>query len=111
MRVLSISLFASILLLFAPLPTAAADETFGCHSWEVFVGDREQGVGVSTEDGATFVGAGGFYVVNDGAPLLNDWIFSIWIYQEGNGEPGLQRVSETCDESSPGNEGDTGCFC
>lgn len=40
--------------------------------------------------------AGTFYVVND--LCQPDCLFSIWIYQESNGEPGLQRCEEIYDE-------------
>lgn len=107
----AVLIVTSIFLLLVPLPFAAASETFACHEWTVFAGDRETGVGVSA-DSATFVGARGFYVVNDGAPVLNDWIFSIWFYEETNGVHGLQRGDEVCDESSGmPYESDGGCFC
>lgn len=102
---------AASLLVFALLmPQAAAEETFNCHSWEIFVGDRGQGAGVSTEDGATYLAAAGVYVVNDGAPVVNPWLFSIWFYTENNGQPGLQRGDEVCDDTAGGSMGEQDCF-
>lgn len=106
----SLPVGAAALLLFLSVPLASAEETFGCHSWEVFAGDREQGVGASTDDGAAFVGAGGFYFIEDGPPVLNPWLWSFWFAQEENGVPGPQRGDETCDETQGGELGEPDCF-
>lgn len=111
LRSFHLILAASTLLLVLPLPLAAAEENFGCHSWEVFVGERNGiGAGLSPEDGALYAGDGRFYVVSDGDPVRNPWIFSIWIYEETGEMPGLQRGDEVCNEYDwP--YADTGCFC
>jgi hypothetical protein len=44
--------------------------------------------------------AGTFYVDNDLCQLDGSCLFSIWIYQETNGQPGLQRGDETCVDES-----------
>lgn len=39
--------------------------------------------------------AGTFYVTNDGCPdLARGCLFSLWIYEESNDIPGLQRADE-----------------
>lgn len=115
MRIVVTIVASCILALVLPLPTAAAEtetEEFGCHSWELYVGDRATGVGASTDEGALFVGASGYYVISDGVPLLMGSLFSVWIYPESNGEAGLQRGDEVCDESNGGEyEPDSGCLC
>lgn len=50
-----------------------------------------------------------FYLSSD-APYadhdpLSDPVFSIWLYEETNGEPGLQRNDDACHDSGDG-EGD-----
>lgn len=105
MRAILLSVCA---LLFA-VPLAAADDenTFNCHSWELFVGEREQGVGVSTDDGAVYVAEtrtvpGGVYVVSDTIPVAGGSLFSVWVYNENNGRPGLQRADSVCDDTNGG---------
>lgn len=112
MRPVSILFVGAILLLFAPVPVASAVGSSGCHTWEVYLGDETTGAGASTDDGASILAAAGFYVVNDGLPT-DEFLFSIWIYQESNGVSGLQRGDEVCDETN--GEGwpysDGGCIC
>lgn len=113
MRTIALVFASSILMLLVSAPTAlAAGETYGCHSYEIFAGDAETGVGISTDEGATYMSAAGIYAVNDGTPLLNDWLLSVWFYRESNGEPGLQRGDEICDDTNGGeNESDAWCIC
>lgn len=91
MRILILAA-VSLFVLLTLLPMASAEEDFACHSWEIFVGERTGiGAGVSTDDGATYVGTGEVYLVQDGPPVVNPWLFSFWPATEENGEPGLQR--------------------
>ena len=115
MRALSFVLLGSLLFLAIP-GVANASESFGCHTWDIFVGDRTTGAGASA-DTAVYAGANGVYVVSDGAPayidpadgvVLNPWLFSVWVYQEANGVPGMQRSDEVCDET---NGGEIDCDC
>lgn len=57
--------------------------------------------------------AGTYYVVNDLCQLEGTCLFSVWIYQESNGHPGLQRGGDVCYETCdpcPGVESDTIIF-
>ena len=53
---------------------------------------------------------GTFYVDNE--LCQPDCLFSVWIYQESNGQEGLQRGDETCtdDDECCGQEADTIVF-
>ena len=92
-------LLAALLLALVP-PVATATESWGCHDYEVYVGDREDGAGLSTDDGAVAVAAQGVYVVSDGTSDRS--VFSVWVYTETNGESGLQRDDPMCDETDGG---------
>ena len=54
--------------------------------------------------GAQVVDAGGAAYVAVDDPTTG--VLSVWIYQESNGEPGLQRADDIC----PGEGGDTIIF-
>lgn len=103
--------FPAVLLLIATLaaPVAAATETWGCHSYEAYVGDRSQGAGASTDDHALAVAAAGQYAVYDGTPLDNGYLYSVGLGTESNGIEGWQRSDHACDETNGGEiEGE--CF-
>jgi hypothetical protein len=48
---------------------------------------------------------GDLYVVNDLCQTdpVNPCVFSVWVYQETNGHPGLQRGDEVCQDVRCGN--------
>ena len=39
---------------------------------------------------------GRYYVTNDCTPVVDGCLFSVWIYQESNGQDGLQRPDDFC---------------
>lgn len=111
MRALLPSILAlSLLLLFVPYANASGpvceDERNGCwcgpYTWHA--GGPEQGVG-TTEQGSVQLATGaGWYVFVDSphSILLDDGLFSVWLYPEANGMPGAQRGDETCDDCDGG---------
>ncbi len=102
----------SLALLVATTPSATADGTWGCHDYEIGVGDWRQGAFVDTDDGAVFVSAGSFYVFSDGDPVRSRHLFSVWVYNESNGIDGPQRGDPVCDDTHGGQfEYDCGIFC
>lgn len=113
MRTSTVVLSSAIFALIALAPTVAAEgEPYACHSWELWFGDTQTGAAASTDDGALLVAAEGYYVVSDGTILTSSYLFSVWTYQESNGEPGVQRGDEACDDTNGGeSEPDTFCFC
>lgn len=42
--------------------------------------------------------AGTYYVVNDLCQIDGSCLFSVWVYEESNGHPGLQRGDEICSD-------------
>lgn len=78
-RLWTISLVATVLA----LPLAAAEE---CPTVETTAdtGDTPEGRYYVVVDECTFDPTGGC-------------LFSVWVYKETNGEPGLQRPSDDCD--------------
>lgn len=99
MRLLPIAAISLLLAFLAP----AVGATHAADSCPTYSTMGIGGVGLlSTEVGTTpglqfYVAAakGSFYIVND-ALLTGDWISSLWIYQEANGDGGLQRHDEFC---------------
>lgn len=63
---------------------------------------RPHGALVLTADRYSFV-EDTFYVNSIGEPYL----FSLWIYEESNGLPGLQRGDPVCDSTPAGHDADT----
>lgn len=59
-----------------------------------------EGTTSTTSTSQVVVGAGGFYVAND--ICQPGCTFSIWIYQESNGVPGLQRGDTMRDDTCNG---------
>lgn len=94
-------------LLCTVIPVAAADDGSTCPAYTYSVGDV-----AFNEQGQARISALGFYVVHDYTFGVTgtDYLFSIWIYQESNGTPGLQRNDQFCHDA-PHEESDTGCFC
>lgn len=113
MRTSTLLLASAIFALVAVAPIVAAeDETYACHTWEISVGDTATGAAASTDDGAILVAAEGYYVLSDGTILTSPYLFTLWTYQESNGQAGLQRGDEACDETNGGQtQPDTFCFC
>lgn len=89
------------LLALAVVPQGGA--THECCTCPTYATSGVGGVGLaSTEVGISpslqlYVSAvkGNYYIVND-AVLERDWISSLWIYQEYNGDGGLQRHDDFC---------------
>jgi hypothetical protein len=69
--------------------------------------DHQDPANLTIPDAAGAAG-GDLYVVNDNCGVLDYCVFSLWIYQEANGHPGLQRSDEVVSSGCP--EGDTGIF-
>lgn len=113
MRTPTLLVASAILALLALAPTVAAeDAAYACHTWELTVGDAQTGAAASTDDAALLVAAEGYYIVSDGTILTSSYLFSVWAYQESNGQAGLQRGDEACDDTNGGEtESDTFCFC
>lgn len=107
MRTPALILAGAVLLLLAPL--AAADDTFACHSWETHEDVGVATLALSHDDGAVYFATSDAYVVSDGLPN-DEFLFSFWLYQESNSEPGLQRSDERCSERDA-SEADAFCFC
>lgn len=113
-------------LLFLALPASAcggpgtaedAGEYQYCHDYTIHAGDER--TGVHANEGGQFLvaynddtGLGlfrGLYVESDVAYLgpENDGTpWSIWIYSEENGHPGVQRADEVCNNTPEGWESD-----
>lgn len=103
------SLLAAFALLALATPLAGATESWGCHSYELYVGDHETGAGVSTDTAAAGVAAGGHYATMDGPPVVNPWLFSLGLGTEQNGREGFQRNDAFCDDTN-GGEFEPDCF-
>lgn len=111
MNKLILTLTAATLVLLA-VPLAAADHDGTCPAYTQRAGAGGAEVAFN-EEGQALAGAGGFYVTWDYTFGLTgtDQLFSLWIYQESNGNPGLQRDDETCSNTHDGEEPDVFCIC
>lgn len=119
--------FAAVLsILFVSVPASACggsgdgDGSRYCHDYTIHVGDDSTGLHAN-ERGQFLLALdtplGGQYVEQDVAyadaehpwmisPENDDWLFSLWHYQEANGHPGLQRADEVCNNTPEGWDSD-----
>lgn len=87
------TLFAILISLM--IPFAAAGDDYQCETSET---------DVDTGD----TPAGRYYVVND--DCQPHCLFSVWVYQESNGQDGLQRGDQTMEDDGTWCEYDTIVF-